>query len=238
MKKMRRWEVVLGFVGSVSSFAAAKTLFQDDFSKGDTKWELMPGAGKITIVETKAPQYGPKAMLLESPSGNTIAFAKGVENLADGIVEVFWRDKEIAEGAVPDRDADGPVFFRAQGKAFTQCYLVEFDVDTGFHFDIVDAGGVRGAGPKSAGQWNWIKIRFEGANLRAKVWDHGTKEPPTWTLELEDKTFAAGFVGLRAWSGTAEVAFFRVSDLGGPDPFLAVEPAAKLPLIWGMLKTP
>jgi hypothetical protein len=55
-------------------------------------------------------------------------------------------------------------------------------------------------------------------------------------LEIKDGAFKSGAVGLRAWSGTAEVAFFRVSDLDGPDP-LAVEPQqGKLATRWGALK--
>jgi hypothetical protein len=140
----------------------AKTLFEDNFSQGGQKWDLVDNGGKISLQKGSPPEYGPDVLVLESPAGiNVLAFIKeGFDDFEDGIIEVLWRDKEIAEGAVADRDADGPLIFRVQGPpGFVSLYLIEYDVDAGFHFDIVGGAGVQGAGPKNEGKWNWVKAR-------------------------------------------------------------------------------
>ena len=225
----------------LGSLAVGATLFEDDFNDGDGKWTLLPGAGDVSIQRTGTPEFGPNAMVLSITKGDAVAFAD-LPAFSDGFIEVLWRDREIADGGVDDRDADGPVFFRAQGEAFAHTYLVEHDIDIGFHFDVLsDGGGGMDpedliAGRRSRGRWAWIKVRAEASLLQAKVWEVGEREPREWTIELNDRSFVEGLVGLRAWSGTAEVAFIRVSDLHGPTPF-SVDPSNKLAMTWAGLRT-
>lgn len=228
--------VALAFHIFLGQAVEAKTLFEDAFDTGAGKWHLVDNGGKISVGKGEPPEYGPNVLLMESPEGiNVLAFIKeGFDEFKDGIIEVLWRDKEIAEGAIADRDTDGPLIFRVQGQNWGALYLIEFDLDTGFHFDVVGGRGVVGGGPKSQGEWQWIKARVEGQNFRAKAWTASQDEPADWMLEMEDATFESGSVGLRAWSGTAEVALFRVSDLDGPN--VAVDLQQKLTSIWGRLK--
>ena len=87
----------------------------------------------------------------------------------------------------------------------------------------------------SSGDWTWIKARFEGPSLKVKIWFADEDEPDAWNLEAEDASFVEGTVGLRCWSGTAHIAYVRVSDLEGPTP-KAVEAQDKLTTTWGEIK--
>ncbi|HIE25711.1 TPA: hypothetical protein EYP66_00310 [Candidatus Poribacteria bacterium] len=216
--------------------AGTKTIFEDDFSGGklDKNWVLVPGAGKIELTKDKPPEYGPDVMNIDSPSGNTLAFVKEIDvKFTDGIIEILWIDTRLPE------DVDGPLVARAQSMdeaGFNQSYLIEWDTDTGLHLDILGGTGVQDPkGSMSEGDWVWLKFWLEGNELKIKGWKAGEAEPKKWTLEWEDsaKTYESGAVGLRAWSGGAHVAFFRVTDLEGPS---AVEPQDKVSVTWGKIK--
>ncbi|MBM3237647.1 hypothetical protein FJZ31_15260 [Candidatus Poribacteria bacterium] len=215
--------------------ASAKTLFEDNFKKGTDNWELIPGQGKIEIGKGSPPEYGPNVFLASSPGGtDTLAFVKDF-TFTDGIIDVLWRDKEIAEGGVDDREADGPLITRMQAKDLTKGCLVEFDKGDGLHFDILGGSGVLPPrGPQSGGKWNWLRWRLEGDLLQVKFWEPGKNEPKVWVIEVKDTTYKSGFVGLRAWSVTVEAAYYRISDLDGPS--FAVEFQDKAPIVWGRIK--
>lgn len=237
MQKFKMLIFILLIAVSVlfASTIRAKTLFEDDFSKGTDKWELFPGQGEITIEKGSPPEYGPNVLLVSSPSGNTLAFVKDF-TFTDGIIDLLWRDKEIAEGEVADRDTDGPLMARMQALDFNSGCLLEFDKGDGLHFDILGGAGVLPPrGPETEGKWNWLRWRLEGNLLQAKFWEPGQEEPEDWVIEAEDASYKEGFVGLRTWSGTAEVAYYRVSDLDGPS--LSVEPQEKTTTIWARIKT-
>ena len=235
MRFILKLTLILVLMFSLCVFAGAKTLFEDDFSKGTDKWELIPGAGKIEIGKGSPPEFGPNVLLASSPSGDTLAFVKDF-TFTDGIIDLLWRDKEIGEGGVDDKDADGPLIARMQAKDLNNGCLVEFDKGDGLHFDILGGAGVLPPrGPQSEGKWNWLRWRLEGDLLQAKFWEPGKEEPKDWVIEAKDSSYESGFVGLRAWSGTVEAAYYRISDLDGPTPF-AVELQDKISTVWGRIK--
>jgi hypothetical protein len=228
----------------VASLAPAKTLYEDTFASGKLDRYLLAGAHakEVSIKKTNPPEFGPNVLdMPELPHvDNTLAVVKGLE-FKNGIIEVLWRDTALPE------DADGPLFFRGQladpnnaATAFQNCYLVELDTDTGLHVAII-AGGNENippaftAAPRSTGEWTWIKVRADGPAIKVKSWLAKEKEPSAWNIESEDKTYASGVVGLRSWSGTAQVAYLAVADLDGPSP-RAVSSVGKASLTWGDLK--
>jgi hypothetical protein len=229
MRLFHKFNIILALaIVSLSSIARAATLFEDDFTQGLDNWELTLAGGTIEIGNGDPPEYGPKVLIMDQAAGsNTLAFVKDLE-FTDGIIEVLWRDANLPE------DADGPLIARKQpaGEAW---YLLELDTDTGFHFDVVGGGGVQGAGQMSTGEWTWLKWRLEGPLLKAKAWLASEDEPNAWELEIEDDTYQSGAVGLRDWSGIAEIAYYRVTDLDGPSS-IAVESQRKLTGTWGKIK--
>jgi len=229
------------FVSLLSvSPAVAKTLFEDKFSAGMGKWEIV-GPGEVDIIaDNSAPAgYGPDVLFMtEAASGSDLmAFAKDV-TVTDGFYELLWKDVGLPE------DTDGPIWFRGQdaqgGPSSGNGYLVELDTDTGLHIGVLK-NGTEGptftspAAEMSSGDWTWMKVRFEGPSIQVKIWLAGEAEPGTWNLEAEDASFAEGTIGLRCWSGTAHMAYIRISDLEGPAPG-DVEPQAKLAATWGRIK--
>ncbi len=66
-----------------------------------------------------------------------------------------------------------------------------------------------------------IRFQLQGSSLKAKFWEVGTTEPPTFSLEVSDTTFTSGQVGVRARlasaRSTANFLFddFLVQDVPG-----------------------
>ncbi|MEH0423611.1 hypothetical protein [Streptomyces sp. B21-083] len=54
----------------------------------------------------------------------------------------------------------------------------------------------------SAGTRWTIRVRREGAVIRAKAWASASAEPSAWAVEVSDSTFGKGRVGLRALAAT------------------------------------
>lgn len=229
--------IVFVLIGLLAVSAESKTLFEDDFSDGATlenNWELSEGAGSVELDKDTPPEYGPDVMVVNSPSGNTIAYVQSLGiDFTDGYVEILWCDADIPE------DADGPLVARAQGMdeaGFNSSYLIEWDADTGLHLDVVGGAGVIGAtGSMSDGEWVWLKFMLDGSDLKLKGWKAAEAEPADWMFEWDDSTYASGAVGVRAWSGIVNVAFFRVSDMDGPN--TAVESCGKLSTTWGEIRS-
>ncbi|MFC1715432.1 hypothetical protein ACFL6S_17315 [Candidatus Poribacteria bacterium] len=90
---------------------------------------------------------------------------------------------------------------------------------------------------RTSEDWTWLKFMLEGPNLRVKVWNANAKEPDNWDIDYEDAAhlWKEGPVGIRVRSGTALVAFYRVSDLEGADP-KSVDPQEKLASRWAEIK--
>jgi len=229
--------MVFVFLLSVSP-SIAKTLFEDKFNAGMGKWEIIgPGEADIKTDNSAPAGYGPDVLFMtEAASGSDLmAFAKGVF-VTDGFYELLWKDVGLPE------DTDGPIWFRGQdelsGPNTGNGYLVELDTDTGLHIAVIKNAteGPTFTSPAkemSSGDWTWMKVRFEGPSIKAKIWLAGETEPNTWNLEAEDPSFTEGTVGLRCWSGTAHMAYIRISDLEGPKD---VEPQAGLATTWGKIK--
>jgi len=229
------------FVSLLSvSPAVAKTLFEDNFSAGMGKWEIIgPGEADIKTDNSAPAGYGPDVLFMtEAASGSDLmAFARGVV-VTDGFYELLWNDVGLPE------DTDGPIWLRGQdeqsGPNTGNGYLVELDTDTGLHIGVIK-NATEGptftspAAEMSSGDWTWMKVRFEGPSIQVKIWIAGEAEPGTWNLEAEDASFTEGTIGLRCWSGTAHMAYIRISDLEGPAPG-DVEPQAKLAATWGKIK--
>jgi hypothetical protein len=223
-----------------ASVAEAETLFEDDFSAGMDNWEIIgPGETDIKTDNSAPAGYGSKVLFMtEAGTGSDLmAFAKGV-TVTDGFYEILWKDVGLPE------DTDGPLWFRGQdeqsGPNTGNGYLVELDTDTGLHIGVINSGteGPTFTSPgaeMSSGDWTWIKVRFEGPDIKVKIWFADEDEPDSWNLEAEDESFTEGAVGLRCWSGTSHTAYVRVSDLGGPSP-KAVDPQSKIAATWGKIK--
>ena len=223
----------------------AKVLFQDDFSSGDLdkyefSWEDKKPkeiAENAKIINSDSPKHGPKALSMEEQPhvGNLLAMIKDFE-FEDGYIEMLWIDADLPE------DADGPLFFRGDlgQKEVKDIYgnsiLVELDTDTGLHFDVLNGGGVCAeckAGLQSAPEWTWIKVMADGKKLKLKAWLDAETEPD-WMIEIENDQYKKGAVGFRSWSGTAEIAFIKITDLEGGDQ--AVSTQGKLATTWGGIK--
>jgi hypothetical protein len=239
------------FLGLLGLPASAKTLFEDDFDSGKLDKYILSGAmsKNVKVKASNPPEHGPNVLLMPALPhvDNVLALVKSLV-FKDGIIQVLWADVELPE------DTDGPFFFRGQiGKGdpndpkldpkaiFDNSYLVELDTDTGLHVAIITAGAENipnqfKAAPQSTGGWTWIKTQVEGPKIKVKSWLAKEKEPAKWDIEAEDKTWESGMVGLRAWSGSAEIAYFVVADLAGPTP-QAVDPKGKLATTWSKLKS-
>jgi len=218
-----------------------KTLFETDFNKGfdESKWVVL-GNPKIEVVEDKsAPEHGPKVLSIDNDASIMGIYVKDLA-FGDGIIEILWKDMEVKQN--PDRDADGPLFARADIEQSVQKkmwvgYVMELDADSGFHVNV--GNGVQAPvldiipDIRSKGEWNWVKWKLDGKILQLKTWNADEKEPEEWMLEAEDETYSSGEVGIQVWSGKAHVAFFRVTDLEGPSPS---EPKDRLTTTWASVK--
>ncbi|RKY03238.1 hypothetical protein DRP77_06650 [Candidatus Poribacteria bacterium] len=218
-----------------------RTLFETDFNEGfdESKWVVL-GNPKIEVVEDKtAPRHGPKVLIVDNDASIMGIYVRDLV-FEDGIIEILWRDVDVAGN--PDRDADGPLFARADIEQSVQKrmwvgYVMELDADSGFHVNVGDGvqAPVLAIRPdlRTTGEWNWIKWRLEGELLQLKTWDADEPEPEEWMLEARDNTYSSGEVGIQVWSGKIHVAFFRVTDLEGPHP---VGLKGMLPILWSELK--
>ena len=228
----------------------AKILFEDDFSSGKLdKYDIAWGDKKpkeiakfVKIVKSDPPKHGPDAFSLqeEPHAGNLVAMIKDVV-FEDGFIEMLWIDAGLPE------DADGPLFFRGDlgqkevSKIYDHSILVELDTDTGLHFDFLNGGGVcencKKPNIKSTPDWTWIKVKAEGKKLSLKAWVDGENEP-NWQIEAENDQYKKGAVGFRAWSGIAEIAYIKITDLdgdaGGKEQ--SVESDGKFTTVWGGIK--
>lgn len=233
--------LTIGLLCFCSSFAGAKTLFEDKFNAGMGNWQIVgPPNGEVKIIkDNSAPtKYGPDVLFMKEPASGSdlMAFVKDL-SVTDGFYEVLWKDVGLPE------DTDGPMWFRGQdmqnGPQGGNGYLVELDTDTGLHIGVIKNGTegptfISPGAEKSSGEWTWMKVRFEKDDLKVKIWSANENEPNKWNLEAKDSSFKEGSVGLRCWSGTAHVAYVRVSDLKGPTP---VEPQHRLVITWGNIKS-
>ncbi|MGB9597493.1 MAG: hypothetical protein ACPL7B_14520 [Candidatus Poribacteria bacterium] len=232
--------LMIGLLSLCLSFADAKTLFEDKFNSGMSNWQVVgPPSGEVDIRnDNSAPaKYGPKVLFMKEPASGSdlMAFVKDLI-VTDGFYEILWKDAGLPE------DTDGPIWFRGQnmqnGPQGGNGYLVELDTDTGLHIGVIKNGteGPTFISPgveKSSGDWTWMKVQFEGPDIKVKIWSANEGEPAKWNLEAKDSSFQEGTVGLRCWSGTAHIAYVRISDLKGPTP---VEHSGKLANTWGSIK--
>lgn len=53
--------------------------------------------------------------------------------------------------------------------------------------------------------WYWMRVRWEGSDLRAKVWADGGTEPGTWQVSATDTSHATGLIGLGTMPGADNV---------------------------------
>ena len=239
--KPMKWTGILSTLIFLALNAQATTLFETDFRDGwdENQWVVV---GQPTIEATDddtAPEFGPQILSIDNDASIMGIYLKEFE-FTDGIVEVLWKDAEVAQNA--DRDVDGPLFARANieesaDNAMWVGYIMELDADSGFHVNVGDGAQapVLDAMPelKSSGTWNWIEWRLDGPLLQLKTWDARDDKPEAWMLEAEDTTYPSGQVGIEVWSGLAHIAFFRISDLEGPS---TVEPRGRLASLWSVLK--
>lgn len=232
--------VFLLFLISISTFA--KTIFEDDFSLGMDNWTIWGPLDVKVGEDNSAPaEYGPDVLII--PNMQAVIGGVYVNNLTveDCILEVLWKDSALPE------DADGILMARIDIEALEEAgggdqwpkdkgYIMELDTDTGFHMNRMGSGGERLAenpDRMSTENWNWLKWRLEGGDLKLKTWDVGETEPD-WMLEaVDEEPIEQGGVGLEVWSGEATVAYFRVTDLEGPG---AVLPKGKLSILWSEIK--
>lgn len=220
----------------LSSFGLlwAKTLVEFDFERKDelNKWEFLE-PDRVELKKSDPPEYGPGVLVIKDTAtdNRSVGFVKDFK-LKDGIIEVLWKDAALPE------DTDGPLLAKCVEYSYNNGYLLELDTDAGLHLCTITAGNesqIAGPGQMSDDKWKWIKWRFEGKNMKVKAWPAGEKEPDKWELDVDDDTYEEGYVGFRVWSGTAEIAFYRVTDLEGPS--VAVELREKLATAWGKIKS-
>lgn len=214
----------------------ATTLFEDYFSQDTGRWSLVENSGEIDVdTDPSVPGgYGPGVLYLQTPSDWSAAFVKDLV-VTDCIVVALVRDVSLPETG---QDADQVIIARTQnqeGIGSDNGDALEQDApdDTGIH--LFGSGGqdIIVNDYHSTGEWTWMMLRLEGAEVKAKVW--GFDEPePDWLVELEEPVYESGGVGVGIWSGELHVAYFGVADLMG----LAVEPQSKLTATWGEIKTP
>jgi len=232
-----KYTVLLGILGIGLVFYAvsindAKTLFEDDFSAGTTKWEIFAGNGSVDLKESNPPKYGPKVLSIRSVDKNAVVFVKGL-SFTDGIIEVLWKD-----AGLPAEDTDGPLFTRVQAPEHANGYLGELDADPGLHIGMLQEGieKVLAKGSKliSTADWAWMKFQLDGNQLKIKSWLAFDNEPAQWMIEFKDDKYQSGKVGIRVHSGTALIAFFRVTDLQGPG--FPVVPHPFPAVSWGLIK--
>ena len=213
----------------------AKTLFEDYFNQGTDRWSFVEGAGDFQVKkDSSAPAgYGPEVLCMETPSDWAAAF---VEHLVvrDCIVIALVKDISLPQTGA---DADQVIIARTQnytGIGSENGVALEQDApdDTGLHLFGSGEQDIQINDYHSTGEWTWMMLRLEGADVKAKVWAFEEPEPD-WQIELEEPVYKSGGVGMGIWSGELHVAYFAVADLQG----LAVEPRNKATATWGDVKT-
>lgn len=223
----------------------ADVLFVDDFDEGLDNWTHV-GDGEIDIIEDKtAPSFGPEVLKLENETAsNCIAYLENFV-LTNGVITYLLKDVDPHRNG--DFDADGPGFARlSQEKdqiniatAFPTGYIIEVDLDGGFHILWGDNGNgdnlALDAGISTTDKWTWVKFSLIGNELKGKTWLAGKEEPNVWQLETKDDRYSEGAVAMRVWSGAMHIAHIHISDRD--EPYISVQPrTGKLSVNWGLLK--
>jgi hypothetical protein len=208
--------------------ACADTIFEDRFDTLD-RWELADkGGGSSMSLEPSdsVPEpYGPTVLSLRGEYA--MALVRDLV-VGDCTITALWRDVEP-----DDYDADGVLAARAmqppelKGTPLAEVgeglYWIEQDSDEGFQIKARDAKEVEETlasfGERSLTNdrtwnktgWIWQKWQLDGSAMRAKFWPIHEPEPNGWQIHADNDMFSEGRVGLRVWSGHAQVAYFCVS---------------------------
>lgn len=184
-----------------------------------------PARVEIVRPEVPPPAFGPTVLELR---GKILElFAKNLV-VSDCMIELLWRDVDPVKA-----DADGPLFARAQRPPDAGLnlplptgdglYWLEHDSDAGFQLKLQQnynqekVLAMLNHNHKTTGDWNhagwiWEKWLLQGNQLKATYWPSDGIDPG-WLLEIEDSTFRFGGVGFRIWSGHAQIAFIRITEL-------------------------
>jgi len=233
---LQLWVVVFmltaGFQRSRSS-----VLLEDQFQSLEN-WVIVksesdagdPARAEIVTPNSLPPGFGP--LVLELHGKFLELFAKNLV-VSDCVIELLWRDVDPVKA-----DADGPLFARAQLPPGARLnlplptgdglYWLEHDSDTGFQLKLQQNYNQEkvlaqlNLTHQTTGDWNrtgwiWEKWLLHGNQLKATYWPADGFDPG-WLIEIEDSSFRFGGVGFRIWSGHAQIAFIRITELPDTQP--------------------
>jgi len=83
---------------------------------------------------------------------------------------------------------------------FCELYADTDTGDTEFRLAKHDSGGYALLGSIdyewSANTYYYMKIRADGENIKAKIWEEGESEPEEWDIEVVDDEWNKGLVGI------------------------------------------
>ena len=227
--------------------AHAEVLYLDDFEDGkiDAKYEFKNHEGDW--VE----KGGVITQSEESPGDHTyLVLNGGFEEPHTGLVMIRvddWGDGDLARCGLGFRldpgDASGYAFLIhhfLNNMEFLNDHLAWKQNDTEPPFGSVKIG-----------EWYWMKAEISDKGFAGKIWEEGKPEPKAWLLESKldfgNVRPESGQVGLNGGSSRGAPALTVVSfdnwaicdtpDDCVPEVILPVQPAGKLPAVWGELKT-
>src|SRR5690606_7951569 len=76
--------------------------------------------------------------------------------------------------------------------------------------------------------WYWLRLRCEGTDIKAKVWEDGDPEPG-WMIEETDSDISSGYAGVENITSGMAYQFIGVGTGGSDDPDQDLTPAPARP---------
>ncbi|MBM7775038.1 hypothetical protein JOD54_005242 [Actinokineospora baliensis] len=193
--------------GPRRSFTEQKRPFVDPFARTRTgDWGMSPGGGNWTTANGAPANYHtePSSGVILLSQNNSSYFA----TLNDPDIADFSATALVSLEVVPaGADTSVSLTFAYQGYdnhyrarlAVTPAGLVRLSVEKE-QADVVTtlAAAVQVGTGYAAGQRWRIRVERTGITLRTRAWRSDLAEPGTWTHVVDDSTFGAGKVGVRA----------------------------------------
>ncbi|GAA3010157.1 hypothetical protein [Actinokineospora diospyrosa] len=193
--------------GPRRTFTEQKRPFVDAFARTFTgDWGMSPGGGTWTTANGAPANYyvePGRGVILLSQNNSSYFTTLNDPNIADFSATALVSLEAVPAGA----DTSVSLTFAYQGYdnhyrarlAVTSAGLVRLSVEKE-QADVVStlAAAVQvGTGYAANQRWR-IRVERTGITLRARAWRSDLAEPSTWTHVLDDATFGAGKLGIRA----------------------------------------
>lgn len=198
--------------------------FYDDFSDGDTTgWGNSSGSYGIDNVSNPWSGANYVMSVANSSCGGAHVKATGL-SIQNVQFKALWLDNPGSTCGGGSPDADGVVGIHGSNSTTYDGALIEWDTDTGFHYDIGASGTC--SPPtcpyRTFDQWDWSENRGVGttaSNYHGKYW--GIDEAEPYTYQLTPSSVSATSSGqnfLRTASGWARVAVVMAGDAVANEP--------------------